>query len=40
MAIRNTITDQGMRRELADTWCRAWDVHAGELGLDRLTSEY
>ena len=21
MAIRNTLTDQGMRRELADTWC-------------------
>ena len=40
MAILNTLTDEGMAPELADTWCHAWEMHAEELGLDRLTSEY
>ena len=39
-AIRTTLTDEGMPPELAETWCRSWEVHAQELGLDRLTSEY
>jgi hypothetical protein len=29
-----------MPPELAETWCHAWEVHAQELRLDRLTSEY
>jgi hypothetical protein len=40
MAIRNTLTDEGMSPELAETCCHAWEAHAEELGLDRLTSEY
>jgi len=39
-AIRNTLTDEGMPPELAETWCHSWEVQAEELGLDRLTSEY
>jgi hypothetical protein len=27
-----------MPEELAETWCHSWEVHAEELGLDRLTS--
>ena len=40
-AIRNTLTSEGMREELAETWCHSWEMHAAEeFGLDRLTSEY
>ena len=40
MATRNILTDEAMPPELAETWCHARDVHAEELGLDRLTSDY
>jgi len=40
VATRNVLTDEGMPPELAETWCHAWEVHAEELELDRLTSEY
>ena len=40
MATRNILTDEGMPPELAEVSCHAWEVHAEELRLDRLTSEY
>jgi hypothetical protein len=35
IAVRNTLTGEGMAQELAERWCDAWEAEADRKGLER-----